>query len=535
MKEQLHVFKERLTAFWKGRSKGQRSLMTIAGAVLIIALIVISVLASNTGMVPLYKDITVQEAGQIKAELDTRGIPYELDQGGTSILVPDSEVEGLLVDLAASGIPNSGTIDYSFFSNNIQWGMTDNEFDVIKLDAMQTELAGLITGIQGIENAKVMINMPEEQLFAADAEANASASVVLDVQPGYQLEASQVETLYNLVSKSVPDLSKDNIVIMDQNFNYFDNQSELAGQEDMYTYQQKVKSDIEKDIKQRLQHMLGMMIGEQKVIATVTADIDFTKENRVEELVEPVDPETMEGLPVSMELIEETYEDGAVPEGGTAGTGDEDIPNYEAGETGSGDYEMKKETINNEFNRIKKNIEESPYKVRDLGIQVAVDNKKSVNEDGSIEYLTAAEEQTVQESVQSIVDSMITTSINEEYEQENTDGKVSIVFQEFSGQVEFPTGEPSTGLPMWAYIVAGGLLLVIIVLIWRLLRQNKEEEEEEFYVYTEESAVPEEKTEIPEIKEKEDESTQKRKQLEKMAKEKPEDFAKLLRSWISDD
>ncbi|MYL19189.1 flagellar basal body M-ring protein FliF [Halobacillus litoralis] len=534
MKEQIHLYKERITAFWQGRSKGQRTFMIGAGAVLAAALVVMSVLGSSSGMVPLYKDITVQEAGQIKAELDTRGIPYELDQGGTSILVPDSEVEGLLVDLAAAGIPNSGTIDYSFFSSNLSWGMTDNEFDVIKLDAMQTELAGLMTGIQGIENAKVMINMPEEQVFASDTAANASASIVLDVQPGYQLEANQVETLYNLVSKSVPDLSKDNIVIMDQNFNYFDNNSEMAGQEDIYTYQQKVKADIEKDIKQRLQHTLGMMIGGQKVIATVTADIDFTKENRVEELVEPVNEETMEGLPVSIERIEETYEDGAVPEGGTAGTGDEDIPNYEAGETGNGDYEMKKETINNEFNRIRKNIEESPYKVRDLGIQVAVDNKKSVNDDGSVEYLSAAEEQNVQESIQSIVDSMIMTSINAEYEQESTDEKVSIVFQEFSGQMEIPTDGPSTGLPLWAYAVGGGMLLVIIVLIWRLMRGNKEKEEE-FHVYPEETPPSEEYPEIPQMKEKEDESTQKRKQLEKMAAEKPEDFAKLLRSWIADD
>ena len=35
--------------------------------------------------------------------------------------------------------------------------------------------------------------------------------------------------------------------------------------------------------------------------------------------------------------------------------------------------------------------------------------------------------------------------------------------------------------------------------------------------------------------EKETEATIRRKQLEKMAKEKPDDFAKLLRSWIAED
>src|SRR5699024_7840875 len=86
-----------------------------------------------------------------------------------------------------------------------------------------------------------------------------------------------------------------------------------------------------------------------------------------------VDLENMEGLPVSIETIHETYS-GKPGEGGVAGTGDEDVPGYQAADTDEdGDYELVKETINNEFNRIRKEIAESPYKDRDLGIQVAVD------------------------------------------------------------------------------------------------------------------------------------------------------------------
>ncbi|WP_226578757.1 flagellar basal-body MS-ring/collar protein FliF [Halobacillus litoralis] len=535
MKEKINLYKERFLSFWKSRNTSQKGLMIGSVVIFFILLSLAGVWASSSKMVPLYKDLSLQEVGQIKTELDSRGIPYELDQGGASVLVPDAEAEGLLVDLAAAGIPNSGTIDYSFFSNNISWGMTDNEFDVIKLDATQTELADLITGIEGIQDAKVMINMPEKEMFASEVQTGASASVVLHIQPSYQMDNAKVETLYNLVSKSVPQLSKDNIVIMDQNFNYFDNNNPSLDQGNAYTYQQSVKKDIEKDMKQDLQRMLGMMIGQQKVVATVTADIDFTKENRVEELVEPVDPEKMEGLPVSIERIEETYENG-IPEGGVPGTGEEDIPNYEAGEAGgSGDYEMNKETINNEFNRIKKNIEESPYKVRDLGIQVAIDRTKGINEDGSIRYLSASEQQTVEESVQSIVNSMISTSINGEYGEIDPAGKVSIVFQEFNGSTQFSESEADQGIPMWAYVLGAALGIIILVLVWLLIRRKRSESEEEYVFYSNPAEEPAEQQKIPEIKEKEDESTKKRKQLEKMAEEKPEDFAKLLRSWISED
>src|SRR5690625_2656612 len=111
--------------------------------------------------------------------------------------------------------------------------------------------------------------------------------------------------------------------------------------------------------------MLDTMIGLGKVIVSVTADVDFTAENRVEELVEPVDLENMEGLPVSIETIHETYSGGSLGEG-IVGSGEDDIPNYPALDQGAdGEYELVKEMINNEFNRIRKNIVERPYKIRD--------------------------------------------------------------------------------------------------------------------------------------------------------------------------
>src|SRR5699024_11676002 len=87
----------------------------------------------------LYSNLSLNEAGQIKTELDTRNIPYELSDGGTTIKVPEKQSDTLLVDFAGEGIPSSGNIDYSFFSENASWGITDNEFNMIKLGAMQTE------------------------------------------------------------------------------------------------------------------------------------------------------------------------------------------------------------------------------------------------------------------------------------------------------------------------------------------------------------------------------------------------------------
>lgn len=535
MKEKLMGFKNATVTAWLKRTKSQK--IILIGSIFLIAILIVAIIlfTSNKKLVPLYNNLSLQEVGQIKTELDTRGITYELQDGGTTITVPEDNVDTLLVDLAGEGLPNSGNIDYSFFSENTSWGVTDNEFNIIKLDAMQTELAYLMQSIDGIEDAKVMINMPEDPVFISDVAQEASASIVLNTKPGYEFKGNQMESLYHLVSKAVPNLPSENIVIMNQYFEYFDRNAQTAdGSQDEYSHQQMVKKDVERDIQKRLQQMLGAMVGMESVIVSVTADIDFTKENRTEDLVDPVDLENMEGLPVSIETVHETYA-GNPPVGGAAGTGDEDVPGYQAVEDGDdGEYELVKETINNEFNRIRKDIVESPYKVRDLGIQVAVDNVK--NEIGNeVEYLSQQDQNAVQDGINSILNSMIGTSIDKEYGEIDPEEKISIVFQEFSGNTPF-SETTSPVIPLWMYITGAVLLVIIIILIVILLRNRKDREEDFEEEFEEEMFSTETPMEVPKIDEKpESESVIRKKQLEKMAKENPEEFAKLLRGWISED
>ncbi len=112
-------------------------------------------LIPKKNFVPLYSNLSIQETSQIKAELDSRGVAYELKDGGTTINVPENQVDTLLVELAGKGLPNNGNIDYSIFSENSSFGITDNEFNMMKLDAMQSELANLITALKGFKMPKL--------------------------------------------------------------------------------------------------------------------------------------------------------------------------------------------------------------------------------------------------------------------------------------------------------------------------------------------------------------------------------------------
>lgn len=531
MKEQWVKIKKQASTLWQSTTKKQKTTFFSIAGVLLIGIIAFTLYTSMTKYVPLYSNLSVEEVGQIKEELDAQNVDYKIEEEGTSILVPEDQSEQLLVDLAGQGIPHSGNIDYSFFSENAAWGVTDDEFNMMKLDATQTELAHLIQGIEGIEKAEVMIHLPEETVFVNESEEEATASIVIHTGIGEEFKENQIDSLYHLVSKALPNLPEENIVITDQNFENYDRAAHsTGGSGGDYTDQQAIKQDIERDIQKRLQQMVGAIVGMDKVIVSVTADVDFTNEERIEELVEPVDVDNMEGIPVSVEELQETYK-GNQAGGGVAGTGEEEVPNYPADDgDGDGDYETTKETVNNELNRIYKDIAESPYKLRNLGIQVAIDNVQDI-EDEELILLTAQEEETVEEGVASILDSMVQTSIDEEYADVEAEDNVSIIFQTFHGREMIAEDEESKKASfVWLYIIGGVVLAALAVLFIFLIRSRKKETEETVdEVFEAPAEVPD--PNVPEKSEREIQLDQ----LEKMAEHKPEDFAKILRSWLTDD
>ena len=164
-----------------------------AAALVVIIIAIVTILSTRTTLVPLYSNLTPSETGLIKENLDSKGIQNEISNNGTTISVPNERVDTLKVQLAAEGIPDSGSIDYSFFSDKAGIGMTENEFNVVKLDAMQSEIANLIKKIDGVEDASVMITLPEQGVFVSDTNEEASASVVLTTKPGYKFEENQIE------------------------------------------------------------------------------------------------------------------------------------------------------------------------------------------------------------------------------------------------------------------------------------------------------------------------------------------------------
>ncbi|MBD8035433.1 flagellar M-ring protein FliF [Solibacillus sp. A46] len=531
MNERLTKIKSDSTGFWQSRTKNQKG--AIIGALLAVIAIAatITYFSTRTTMAQLFPEMSQAEVGRITEVLASQGVKYEVTNGGTTILVPENKVQDLQVSLAAQGYPDSGEIDTSFFTSNAGFGMTDNEFNVIKQATIETDLANLVRKFEGVKDASVMISLPEEGVFLKDAKGEAQAAIVLNTAPGHKFSDDQIKGLFNLISMSIPNLPKENITIMNQYSEYYDLASAESGGNGINTVtgQMEVKKTIERDLQRQVQQMLATLIGPENVVVNVSADIDFKKENREENLVQPVDEENMTGIEISAQRITETYSGaaGAGAEGSTeAGGVTDNFVDYVEGATGDGDYERVEETINNDVNRIRREIQESPYKIRNLGIQVMVAPPNAVDEF----------DQGVRTDIEEILSTIVRTSIDQEAAGNLTDEEIAnrivVSVQQFQGN-NSSDGQPESVIPWWVWVIGGILLVAIVLLIIYVIRvRRRKQEEEELEIIEQQQQL----IEIEDIsEEKETEATVRRKQLEKMAKEKPEDFAKLLRSWIAED
>ncbi|MBF0705156.1 flagellar M-ring protein FliF [Alkalihalobacillus hwajinpoensis] len=543
MNQQLMKFKSRWNETWGSYSTKTKWLIGGTFLVTLLLLLFLVFWMSKPNLTPIYSNLTPTEAGEIKGAIEQKGIPVEVSADGTMISVPNDQASDLKVSLAAEGIPKSGNVNYSVFSENMGMGMTDRQFDVVERDAMQNELSHLIEQIGGIKESKVMITLPAESVWLDETGETASASVVLTREPGVQLDQGQITGLYHLISKSVPNLPVENIVIMDQNGTAFD-YGEGGTDTTLSAYQQQedIRKDIEKDMQKELQQMLGMILGQDKVVVSVMTSVDFTKEKRTEDLVEPVDEETGEGIDISVEKIMESYSgDQAAAQDGT-GTDEGEIPNYNADDPnaeGDGSYEKVEDRINREVNRIHKEIEESPYLIDDITINVGVE--PPVADD--ITTLTAADI----EDIRTVLKNVVRTSLSESdvpLDDAALEERISVFANKFKGRADYE--EPTEGIfssmmdsvPGWVlYAIACGVGILLIggILLFFRRRGNKEEDDfmefEQSYSSPEDHYLPREEREVdmtPETLVGKDE-------IENLAKNDPEEFVKLLRLWMKEE
>jgi flagellar M-ring protein FliF len=521
--DQIKQTGEQIGTYWKERSPKQKGLFIGTFLFLIVALSIFIFIASRPQFVPLYTgQLTQREVGDIKAELDKQGESnYKISESGTMLLVPRKDAPNLLVSLASEGYPKDNKINYDIFSENLSFGATDRQYDILEREAMQNQVADVLTLVEGIGNAEVILTSPENSVFVRqDEEETASASVMVEVEPGVQLKPQQIQALYTLVSRSVPKLPIENITIMNQYSETLALQDDNTDDQslDKFDEQRKVQQNLERDIQKNLQSLLGTILGTQNVYVHTFVKMNFDKVKSQEQLVKPVD-EDNNGIVISSDKSSVTSSGTGAGAGGVVGTGETDVPGYVA-EDSSGDsnYEESKDIVNYEVNRINNEIIKSPYQIEDITINVGVESDP--NTPNKLPEATQA-------SVQNIVSNTVRTALGHpDLTQEEIDQRITIFPHAFAENTTMESNSPMN----WLYIAGGAILGLLLLggLLWGLARKRKPNQAE-----LSESSIYSPPVEEPDYFAEQDMSVES--QLKKLLDQRPEDFSKVIRTLLHEE
>jgi flagellar M-ring protein FliF len=260
----------------------------IAAPVLLAFCVWAVVYASKVATAPeysvLYSDLNSTDAGAVVGRLKEMKIGYRLE-GNTISVSPPSQVHELRLSLASEGLPKTGSVGYELFDGTSFATTTLGEM-VKKQRALQGELERTIMSLDAVVAARVHISQPEKTIFAKQAQ-DPGASVLLKLKPGSELDKKQIKGITNFVASGVEGLKPENVTIIDEFGNLLSARAEDGDDFGADATRLQYTREIERGYVQRIESMLAKVLGPGKVVARVTADLDFSSSEREEESYDP--------------------------------------------------------------------------------------------------------------------------------------------------------------------------------------------------------------------------------------------------------
>ncbi len=353
-----------------GFTMAQKTLVIIGIAVLVLGGVALASWLSKPSYSPLFSALAPADANAIVTQLKTDNIPYQLVNGGSTILVPDANVYDERLKAASAGLPAATTSGYSLLDS---MGVTSSEFqqNVTYKRAMEGELAQTIMAMNGVTTASVKLAVPEKTVFTSTKE-DPTASVFVETTPGVSLSDEQVNAIVHLTSSAVEGLKPVNVSVVDSSgavLSASGTGTTGSGDKQTQAYEQRVTAAV--------QSMLDKVVGAGNATVSLTATMDKASTDRVKEAFT-----SPKGAPALNESTStETTTGGTSTGTGVLGPDNIAVPNG-AGTTGA-TSDSEKTTKNNAVDKVTENTTIPAGALQRQSLAVAVDTAAAAKIDAA--------------------------------------------------------------------------------------------------------------------------------------------------------
>src|SRR4029077_1545990 len=239
--------------------------------------------AAAPQMSPLFTDLSLEDSSAIIKDLERQGIPYDIKNDGSVVLVPREQIPRLRMKLAEGGLPKGGGVGYEIFDKSDALGATSFVQNINHLRALEGELSRSIRPLDRVQQARVHLVLPERPLFSRN-KAEPSASIVLKVRG--TLETQQVRAIRHLVATAVNGLKPQRVSVIDEggrllaDGNADDNGGGATADERKTAAENRMRKDVEA--------IVTSVVGPGRAQVRLNIDFDF---NRITQTTDRFDPE----------------------------------------------------------------------------------------------------------------------------------------------------------------------------------------------------------------------------------------------------
>lgn len=222
------------------------------------------------------------DVSAISSILATNEIPYKIDMVTGNLLVADDRKQEARLLVSSEGLPNSSPSGFELLKKDSSLGTSQFLETARYQHALETELSRSISLMRNVESARVHLAMPKRTAFLRKKHRS-SASVMVKVSAGRELDKGQITSVVHLVASSVPYLETKNITVVDQ----WGHLLSSSGGDSGFEHTQKqfaYKKEIENLYVDRIESMLAPIFGFGRVKVQVNAELDFTRIESTQEL-----------------------------------------------------------------------------------------------------------------------------------------------------------------------------------------------------------------------------------------------------------
>lgn len=511
----------------KGLSKNKKIALGVIVIGIIASLIFLGISLGKTKYDVLFSNMDAADSASVYKKLQEQKVDAKVS--GNSILVPKDQVDKLRMQMLADVQLTNGSQGFELLDKT-KLGTTDQEMKINYQRALQGELERTIKGFEEVADARVHLVLPDDTVFVKDTDPG-KASVTIKLKAGTKLTQDQVKSIVALITGAVKNIPKENVEVIDDKMNLlskdlFNDKKELAQMTTPAEKQQELKLQYEKDVEKRLLNMLEAIYGKDKVKVKVNADLDF----------DAVQQDAVTYDPKSVIVSDHTVKDSNTNTGTQASNSpvDNNMSNTISNTNNNGVSTHEEATRNFDVSKVEQKTIKAPGAVKRLTASVALD--------GNVDPATIT---SIKNLAVSGIGLDITRGDSISVEGLPFDTKSKEDAKKALDDIN-KTSSDAAKRKMYIMSGVGGALVLAALIAFILWRRKKKAEDElmgdELHPQGIDVVIGDELItggEHPKFKpiefEVENENTHIENEIKKYAKDKPEQVADIVKSWLAED